>query len=86
LSSISSSERRSCSATDDTERTWPVPPQCGHFSVELSSTLERMRWRDISSSPKMRDVPDLDARAVMPQAFLQPALDRAVCCASRPCR
>jgi len=29
--------------TDDTERTWPVPPQCEHFSVELSSTLERMR-------------------------------------------
>ena len=26
----------------------------------------------------MRDVPDLDARAVVPQAFLQPALDRAV--------
>ena len=26
----------------------------------------------------MRDVSDLDARAVVPQAFLQPALDRAV--------
>ena len=26
----------------------------------------------------MRDVPDLDARAILPQTFLQPALDRAV--------
>src|SRR6266568_4381101 len=57
LSSISSSPRSSCSATDDTERTWPVPPQCGHFSVELSSTLERMRWRDISSRPKCEMCP-----------------------------
>src|SRR6478752_1940644 len=28
--------------------------------------------------PEMRDVPDLDACAVVPQAFLQPALDRAI--------
>jgi len=40
------------SATDDTSAQWPRPPQCSHFSVVLSSTLERMRWRDISSSPK----------------------------------
>jgi len=38
--------------TDETERTWPVPPHWAHGSVELSSTLARMRWRDISSSPK----------------------------------
>ena len=36
----------------DDERTWPEPPQIGHFSVEDSSTDVRMRWRDISSRPK----------------------------------
>ena len=37
-----------------------------------------MRWRDISKQAEMRDAADLDARAVVLQRFLQPALDRAV--------
>ena len=44
--------RNSWSASDDTDRTCPVPPQVWHLSVELSSTLVRMRWRDISIRPK----------------------------------
>ena len=36
-------ERSNAKVTDDTERTWPEPPQTGHFSVELSSTEVRMR-------------------------------------------
>ena len=78
LSSISSIERRSCSETDETERTWPVPPHCGHLSVELSSTLERMRWRDISSRPKCEMWPTwMRARSLL-ERLLQAALDRAV--------
>jgi len=57
-----------------------------HFSVELSSTLERMRWRDISSSPKCEMCPTwMRARSCRRHSF-KPALDPRGCCASRPCR
>jgi len=58
------------------------------YRAGLGRTLQhaaRMRWRDISAA-EMRDAPDLDARAVLPQAVGQLALNRARCCASRPCR
>ena len=78
FSSVSSIARSSCSATDETERTWPVPPQCGQFSVELSSTEVRMRWRDISSRPKCEMRPTwMRARSFL-QRVLQRALDGAV--------
>src|SRR3984957_20145855 len=76
--SISSRPRSNCSATEDTERTWPLPPHCGQGSVELSSTLARMRWRGILRQAEMRDASDLDAGAVLPQAVAELALDRAI--------
>jgi len=55
-----------------------LPPHCGHGSVELSSTLARMRWRDISNSPKCEMRPTWIAGAILPQAIGELALDRAV--------
>jgi hypothetical protein len=39
LSRNSSIPRTTSSATDESERTWPVPPQCGQGFMVLSSTL-----------------------------------------------
>ena len=70
--------RSNCSATEETERTWPLPPHCEQGSVELSSTLARMRWRDISSRPKCEMRPTwMRARSCRRQSR-QLALDRAV--------
>ena len=66
--------RNNCSATDDTERTWPEPPQTGHFSVDDSSTEVRMRWRDISSRPKCEMAADLDTGAVVLESVFEPPL------------
>src|ERR1017187_292895 len=64
--------RSNCSDTDDTERTWPEPPQTGHFSVELSNTEVRMRWRDISSRPKCEMRPTwMRARSCLSASFMR---------------
>src|SRR6185295_17478967 len=77
FSSISSIERSNCSATDDTERTWPVPP--------VRTLLGRaFQHRGADALPRhfhqaeMRDAADLDAGAVVAQRVLEPALDGAV--------
>src|SRR5262249_55793005 len=47
----------------------------------LGRALEHARANALArhfEQPEMRDVSDLNTRAIMPQAFLQPALDRAV--------
>ncbi len=44
--------RTTIRATDESERTWPVPPQCGQGFMVDSRTLARMRWRLISIRPK----------------------------------
>ena len=78
LRSCSSSERSTCSATEDGARTWPVPWQCGQSVVVDSSTPVRMRCRDISSRPKCEMRPTwMRARSFF-SALLHPALDGAV--------
>src|SRR5260221_5520149 len=47
----------------------------------LGRALEHARANALArhfEQPEVRDLSDLNARPVMPQAFLQPALDRAV--------
>ena len=78
LISISSSERSSCSATEATERTWP-----GAAAVRavLGRAFEHAGADALArhfQQAEMRDAPDLDAGAVVLEAVLQPAFDRAV--------
>ena len=47
----SSISRSSASAIESSERTRPVPWQCGQALVVASIMPGRSRWRDISSSP-----------------------------------
>ena len=54
-----------------------LPPQYGHFSVELSSTLARIRWRDISRRPKCEMRPTwMRARSCLRHSFSRRSTER----------
>jgi len=74
---ISSRPRSSCNATEDTERTWPLPPHASRGSVETLTRWRECAGGDISRQAEARCA-DLDSRAVLPQTIAEFAFNRAV--------
>ena len=78
LMSVSSIERRTCSATDGVARTKPAPAQCGQGIDEDFEHAGADALARHLQQAEGRDAADLDAGAVVLQALLQLLLDGAV--------